>query len=150
MPIFSVFCHVSCNLVSGHMYPLSPALVISALVCLDFAFHLLSSVISLSRFCTHPNHLDLFSLRNPAIGYMCGSFQMSVFLTRSSVVFPLAHRSMHISVLCAFSSPPSFKSIRESDVVSSDVVSAYESFPCVGQEDTGSYRNQRLHPRPLR
>ena len=35
-------------------YPLSPGLAISALVCLDFAFHLLSSVICFSR-----RHLDL-------------------------------------------------------------------------------------------
>ena len=36
---------------------------------------------SLSRPCTCPNHLNLFSLRNSAIGYMCASFQMSTFLT---------------------------------------------------------------------
>ena len=36
---------------------------------------------SLSRLCTCPNHLNLFSLRNSAIGYMCASFQMSTFLT---------------------------------------------------------------------
>ena len=28
-----------------------------------------------------PNHLNLFSFRNSAIGYMCASFQMSTFLT---------------------------------------------------------------------
>ena len=36
---------------------------------------------SLSRLCTCPNYLNLFSLRNSAIGYMCASFQMSTFLT---------------------------------------------------------------------
>ena len=36
---------------------------------------------SLSHLCTCPNHLNLFSLRNSAIGYMCASFQMSTFLT---------------------------------------------------------------------
>ena len=36
---------------------------------------------SLSRPCTCPTHLNLFSLRNSAIGYMCASFQMSTFLT---------------------------------------------------------------------
>ena len=35
----------------------------------------------LSRLCTCPYHLNLFSLRNSAIGYMCASFQMSTFLT---------------------------------------------------------------------
>ena len=57
---------------------------------------------SLSLLCTCPNHLNLFSLRNSAIGYMCASFQMSTFLTWSSLVFPLAHRSMRISVVCNF------------------------------------------------
>ena len=56
----------------------------------------------LSLLCTCPNHLNLFSLRNSAIGYMCASFQMSTFLTWSSVVFPLAHHSMRISVVCNF------------------------------------------------
>ena len=50
----------------------------------------------LSRLFTCPNHLNLFSLRNSATGYMCASFQMSTFLTWSSLVFPLAHRSMRI------------------------------------------------------
>ena len=44
-------------------YPLSPGLAISALVCLDFAFHLLSSVISFS--CHHlypaPAHVQSIS-----------------------------------------------------------------------------------------
>ena len=85
-------------------YRLSPGLAISALVCLDFAFCLPVSAISfswhhLSRLCTCPNHLNLFSLRNSAIGYTCASFQMSTFLTWSSLVFPLAHRSMRISVV---------------------------------------------------
>ena len=46
-------CHVFCLLLS-HLssgfwpYPLSPGLAISALACLDFVFHLLSSVIYLS------------------------------------------------------------------------------------------------------
>ena len=57
---------------------------------------------SLSLLCTCPNHLNLFSLRNSAIGYMCASFQMSTFLTWSSLVFPLAHGSMRISVVCNF------------------------------------------------
>ena len=57
---------------------------------------------SLSRLCVCPNHLNLFSLRNSAIGYMCASFQMSTFLTWYSLVFPLAHRSMRISVVCNF------------------------------------------------
>ena len=71
---------------------------------------------SLSLLCTCPNHLNLFSQRNSAIGYMCtylllkinlltyllASFQMSTFLTWSSLVFPLAHRSMRISVVCIF------------------------------------------------
>ena len=57
---------------------------------------------SLSRLRTCPNHLNLFSLRDSAIGYMCASFQMSTFLTWSSIFFPLAHRSMRISIVCNF------------------------------------------------
>ena len=57
---------------------------------------------SLSLLCTCPNHLNLFSLRNPAIGYMCASFPMSTFLTWSSLFFPHAHRSMRISIVCNF------------------------------------------------
>ena len=36
------------------------------------------------------------------IGYMCASFQMSTFLTRSSLIFPLPHRSMRISFVCKY------------------------------------------------
>ena len=47
---------------------------------------------SLSLLCTWPNHLNLFSLRNSAIGYMCASFQMSTFLTWSRLSScPLQH-----------------------------------------------------------
>ena len=42
-----VYCLLPSPSSSGFLpYPLSPGLAISALVCLDFAFHLLSSVIS--------------------------------------------------------------------------------------------------------
>ena len=59
---------------------------------------------SLSRLWTCPNHLNLFSLRNSAIGNMSASFRMSssTFLTLSSLVSPLALRSMCISVVCNF------------------------------------------------
>ena len=57
-----------------------------------------------SRLCTCPNHLNLFSLRNSAIGYMCASFQISTFLI---IVSPLVSRNMRISVR-AISSSPSF------------------------------------------
>ena len=89
-------------------YPLSSGFTISALVCLDFAFHLLSSVISLSW-----PHLylafahvqtNLFSLRNSVIGYMCSSFQMSTFLTWSC----LLSTATCAFQLSAISSPPSF------------------------------------------
>ena len=47
MPMFSVFCLLPSQSSSGFLpYLLSRGLDISALVCLDFAFHLLSSVIS--------------------------------------------------------------------------------------------------------
>ena len=36
---------------------------------------------SLSRYCTCPNHIDLFSLRDSAIWHRCASFQKSTFLT---------------------------------------------------------------------
>ena len=49
---------------------------------------------SLSHLWTHPNRLNLFSLKNSAIGHMCASFQMSTFLTWSSHAFPLSDRSM--------------------------------------------------------
>ena len=90
-------------------YPLSPGLAISALICLDFTFHLgLDTVIcniflvapSSYRLCTCPNHINLFSLRKYGIGYMCASFQMSTFLTISSIVFHLGHRNMRSSVVC--------------------------------------------------
>ena len=81
-----------------------------SLVCLDFAFHLLSSVISVSwphlypaflHVC--PDHINLFSLREFCNRvHVCQSFQMSTFLTLSSLVFPLAHRSMRISFVCGF------------------------------------------------
>ena len=36
---------------------------------------------SLSRLCTCPNHLNLFSLRNSVIVYSCASFHISSFFT---------------------------------------------------------------------
>ena len=59
-------------------------------------------LVTSSRLCTCPNHLNLFALRNSAIGYMCASFQMSTFLTLFILVFPPAHRSLRISVVCNF------------------------------------------------
>ena len=56
-------------------------------------------------FSLNVTYINLFSLRNSAIGYMFASFQMSTFLTWSSLVFPLAHRSMRISVVWNFLSP---------------------------------------------
>ena len=47
----------------------------STVICDPFLVH----GIILSRICTSPNHLNFFSLRNPAIGYMRASFQMSIF-----------------------------------------------------------------------
>ena len=92
-------------------YRLSPGLAISALVFHDSAFRLPSSARSFSR-----HHLYLaFELVQtisassiwgiPPSGSMRASFQMSTFLTWSSLVFPLAHHSMRISVVCNFLSP---------------------------------------------
>ena len=67
-------------------YPLSPGLAISALVCLDFTFHLLSSVIS----------------------FLWPHLYLAFAHVQSSRVFPLAHPNMRIS-LCAMSSSPSFQ-----------------------------------------
>ena len=103
--MFSVFCHLSCRLVSCHiLHQVSPSQLWSA--C---PFRFPSTVIcniflvasSLSRLWTCPNHLNLFSLRNSAIGYMCASFQMSTFLTWSSLVFPTL-LGMHYYVLLYF------------------------------------------------
>ena len=81
--------HLSCGLPRV----LFPSTVICNICLLELSF---------SRLCTCPNHLNLFSVRNSVIGYMCASFQMSTFLTWSSLVFRLAHRSMCISVVCNF------------------------------------------------
>ena len=55
---------------------------------------------SLSRLCTCPNHLNPFSEFCHRV-HVC-PFQMSTFLTWSSLVFPLAHRNMRISIVCNF------------------------------------------------
>ena len=107
MPVFLVFCHLSRYLVSGHIlfYQVSPSRLWSASISLSIychLFYLSRGLISLSRLCTCPNHLNLFSLRYSAIGYMCASFQVSTFLTWSILVFALAHRNMRISVVCNF------------------------------------------------
>ena len=71
----NVFSFLPCQPSSGFWpYPLSPGLTISALVCLDFAFaptvicNIFLVASSLSRLCTCPNHLNLFSLSNCAKG----------------------------------------------------------------------------------
>ena len=78
------------------------------LMCqIDLTFALPPSAISFSwrhlyLSFVHGRTISTSSLRNSVIGYMCASFQMSTFLTWSSLVFPLAHRSMRISVVCNF------------------------------------------------
>ena len=100
------FCHLSRHLVSDHIvftrsrhpsFGLPRFLFPSTSICNIF---LVAS--SLFLLCTCPNHLNLFFLRNSVIGYTCASLQMSTFLTWSSLVFPLGHRSMRISVVCNF------------------------------------------------
>ena len=85
--------------------PLSPGLDISALVCLDFAFHLLSFVISFSW----PHLYRAFAhVQTISTSTLCGilpvpaCLQMSTFLTLSRPAFHLAHHNMRISVVCNF------------------------------------------------
>ena len=72
---------------------LSPGLAISALVWLDFSFHLLALVIYLSwlHLCPTFAHVQTIStsygLRNYAIGYTCTSLEMSTFVSCSNLVF---------------------------------------------------------------
>ena len=94
----NVFCLLPSQSASGFWpYSLLPGLAISALVCLPrFRFLSLSSVKSISW-----RHLYLAFAHVQTIGYMGASFQISTFLTRSSLIFPLPHRSMLIFQLCA-------------------------------------------------
>ena len=91
MPVSSVLCHLSRHLVSGHIvfHQVSPSQIWSASISLSVYLHL-----------QYLSRGVIFISRNSTIGYMCASFQMSTFLTRSSLVFPLAHRNMRISVVC--------------------------------------------------
>ena len=97
--IMTYQCFLPSQSASGFWpYPLSPGLAISALVCLPrFRFPSLSSAISFSW-----RHLYLAFAHVQTIGYMGASFQISTFLTRSSLIFPLPHRSMLISVVCNY------------------------------------------------
>ena len=52
---------------------------------------------SLSRLCTCPKHLNLFYLRNSAIGFTCAFSRCQHLFTWPTVVYPLAHRNMRIS-----------------------------------------------------
>ena len=73
---------------------------------------------SLSLLWTCPNHLSLFSLRNSTIGYMHASFQMSTFLTWSSLVFPLAQ--FYLVVMCTTSQCKlryTFRNLRVKNVI---------------------------------
>ena len=76
MPVSSVLCHLSRHLVSGNIvfHQVSPSQLWSASISLSVYLHL----------------------------QYLASFQMSTFLTWSSLVFPLAHHSMRISVVCNF------------------------------------------------
>ena len=93
--MFSVFCRLSCLLVSCHILfiQVSPSqlwlpqfLFPSIAVCNIF---LVASF--LSCFCTCPSLIILFS------GPFCHLVHVCLFL-----VFPLAHRNMHISLVCNF------------------------------------------------
>ena len=63
--MFSVLCYLSCHLVSGHIlfHKVSPSQRWSALISLSICnIFLVAS--SLSRLCTCPCHLNLFSMQN--------------------------------------------------------------------------------------
>ena len=104
--MYSVFRHLSRHLVSGHIlfHQVSPSQLWFASISLSIyciVKYISRGLIFISPVhMSYPNHLDLFSLRNYAIGFMCASFQMSTFLTWSSIVFPLAHSNMLVSVVC--------------------------------------------------
>ena len=71
------FLAMSSFTMSRHLsFGLPRFLFLSPVICNIF---LVAS--SLSPLCTCPNHLNLFTLKNSAIGYMCASFQMSTLLT---------------------------------------------------------------------
>ena len=102
----SVLCHLSRHLVSGYIVFHQSCHLSFGLPRFRFPFTVFSSTISflvaspLARLCTCPNHLNLFSLRNSAIEYMCASHDIV-----SSFLFPTAACAFQ---LCAISSPPSF------------------------------------------
>ena len=96
-PLHFVMCRIGSLHASvlGPLPPLSssgfwphrllPGLAISALVCLEFAFHLPSSTIYFSWHhlylaFAHVQTISTSSLRNSAIGYMCASFQNAATL----------------------------------------------------------------------
>ena len=108
MPMFSVFYHL---LSSGFLpYPLSLGLAISALVCLDFAFHLLSSVISFSwpfiyLAFAHVQTISTSSLQGILPSSTCLPLSRCLHFLHDlqcSLVIPLAHCNMCISVVCHF------------------------------------------------
>ena len=96
---FTRSCHLSFGLPRFRF----PSTVISSAISFLVAS-------SLARLCTCPNYLNIFSLRNSAIGYMCAYFPMSTFLINydlvSSFLLPTAACAFQ---LCAISSPPSFQ-----------------------------------------
>ena len=98
MPMFSVVCHLSRHLVSGHIlfHVVSPSQLWSASIASAAICNIVFIESSLSDLCTCPIHLDLFSLRKFSF---CVSFQMSTFVTWSNLFF---HRNMRISVGCNF------------------------------------------------
>ena len=67
----------------------------STVICNVFIMSSFFYNYSLSRLCTCPNHLSIFSLRNTAF-WTCVS--LSIWLHFSRLVFPLANRNMRISV----------------------------------------------------
>ena len=91
-------------------YPLSPGLAISALVCLDFTYHLPSSTISFSwhhRYLAfvHVQTISTSSLWGIPPSGTCVPLSRCIHIshhTWSSLIFPLAYRSMRISIVCNF------------------------------------------------
>ena len=106
MPVSSVLCPLCRHLVSGHIvsHQVSPSQLWSPTIPLSVYRHLQD----LSRDIIFISPLNMSKPSQPLLSdefrhrvHAC-LFQMSTFLTWSSLVFPLAHRSMRISVVCNF------------------------------------------------
>ena len=140
MTMFTVFCHLSRHLVSGYIlfHQVSPSEFLPRCRLTSTAIsNIFLGASSLSRVCTCPNRLNLFSLRNTSINYMWVTLSICIHFPHDLVLSfllytppQLAHFNCVQFPLLLLSNCPKFCNIHRGRLYS--ILAHFVSFNFVG------------------